>query len=94
MGHGLKSAEFLMASRMADAAGGDADALFDLGVATLVVGCAVGLLVLAVTPAGEAFPAQLAGVLAAFAGMGAGSLAPQWLADVRTPHRLLAVDPA
>ena len=30
---------------------------------------------------GEAFPGQLAGLLAAFAGMLFGSLAPQWLAD-------------
>jgi len=62
-------------------------------VAAVLLGIGVWLLFLAL-PWGEAFPAQLAGVLAAFAGMGAGSLAPQWLADVRTPHRLLAVDPA
>ena len=35
---------------------------------------------------GAAFPAQLAGVLAAFAGMAAGSLAPQWLDNIHTPH--------
>ena len=40
---------------------------------------------------GEAFPAQLAGLLASLAGMVAGSLAPQWLANVRTPHRPIAV---
>ena len=33
MGHSLKSAVFLMESRIADAAAGNADALFDLGVA-------------------------------------------------------------
>ncbi len=32
-----------------------------------------------ITPWGEAFPGQLAGLLAAFVGMVAGSLAPQWL---------------
>lgn len=40
-------------------------------------------------PWGEAFPAQLAGVLAAMAGMVLGSLLPQWWADTRTPHRPL-----
>ena len=39
------------------------------------------------------FPAQLAGLLASFAGMVAGSLAPQWVSNTRTPHRPLAVDP-
>lgn len=38
-------------------------------------------------PWGEAFPAQLAGVLAAMLGMVAGSLLPQWVANTRTPHR-------
>jgi uncharacterized protein len=33
MGNSLKSAEFLMESRMADAARGDVNALFDLGIA-------------------------------------------------------------
>lgn len=33
MGNSLKSATFLMESRIADAACGDADALYDLGVA-------------------------------------------------------------
>ncbi len=32
MGNSLKSAQFLMESRMADAAAGDAQALFELGV--------------------------------------------------------------
>lgn len=43
---------------------------------------------------GEAFPAQLAGVLAAAFGMVAGSLLPQWVSDTRTPHRMLTVGPA
>jgi SSS family solute:Na+ symporter len=62
-------------------------------VAAVLLGVGVWLVFLAL-PWGEAFPAQLAGVLAAFAGMFAGSLAPQWLADRRVPHRLLSVDPA
>lgn len=33
MGNSFKSAQFLMESRLADAAAGDVDALFDLGVA-------------------------------------------------------------
>lgn len=33
MGNSLKSAQFLIESRMADAAGGNADALYDLGIA-------------------------------------------------------------
>jgi len=33
MGHSIKNAIFLMESRIADAADGDADALFELGVA-------------------------------------------------------------
>jgi len=62
-------------------------------VAAVVLGIGVWLLFLA-TPWGAVFPAQLAGVLAAFAGMVVGSLAPQWLANTRTPHRPLAIDPA
>ena len=41
------------------------------------------------TPAGEQFPAQLAGVLAALAGMLIGSLGPQGIADRRAPHHRL-----
>ncbi|HEU0066262.1 MAG TPA: hypothetical protein VFQ57_03380 [Sphingomonas sp.] len=33
MGNSLKSAQFLMESRMADAAAGDVNALYDLGIA-------------------------------------------------------------
>jgi len=32
MGNSIKTAQFLIDSRLADAAGGDADALYDLGV--------------------------------------------------------------
>ena len=46
MGNSLKSAEFLMASRLADAAGGDVNALYDLGVSysTGTAGCAIDLI--------------------------------------------------
>ena len=60
-------------------------------VAAVVLGIAVWVLMLA-TPWGEVFPAQLAGLLASIAGMVIGSLAPQWLRNVHTPHRPLAVD--
>lgn len=53
-----------------------------LGILVWVVGLA--------TPMGAVFPAQLAGVLAALAGMLAGSLLPQWLADTRAPHQPVA----
>ncbi len=47
-----------------------------------------GWLALQLTPAGEAFPAQLAGVLLAFVGMAAGSLLPQRVTDRRgSTHR-------
>lgn len=42
------------------------------------------------TPAGEAFPAQLAGVLAALVGMLAGSLGPQAIANRHAGHHKLA----
>jgi Na+/proline symporter len=41
------------------------------------------------TPAGEEFPAQLAGVLAAFTGMVAGSLGPQAIANRHAGHHKL-----
>ena len=43
-----------------------------------------------VTPAGEEFPAQLAGVLAALAGMLIGSLGPQAIANRHAGHHKLA----
>jgi len=57
-------------------------------VASVVLGIGAWLLFLG-TPWGTAFPAQLAGVLAAFVGMVGGSLAPQWLASIHTPHRAI-----
>jgi SSS family solute:Na+ symporter len=42
------------------------------------------------TPAGEAFPAQLAGLIAGFAGMLAGSLGPQAIRNASASHRKLA----
>ena len=62
-------------------------------VAAVVLGIGTWLLFLGM-PWGKEFPAQLAGLLASFGGMVAGSLAPQWVSNTRTPHRPLAVDPA
>ncbi len=56
---------------------------------SIVLGCLSWLLLLA-TPAGEEFPAQLAGVLAAVVGMVIGSLGPQALRDTRASHHKLA----
>ena len=47
----------------------------------MALGIGVWLLFVASPMLNEAFPQQLAGVLAALAGMVAGSLAPQWLPD-------------
>ena len=46
MGNGLKSAQFLINSRLADAAGGDTDALYDLGICyqTGTAGVAIDLI--------------------------------------------------
>ena len=57
-------------------------------IAAVVLGIGVWLLFLG-TSWGEVFPAQLAGVLSAFAGMVVGSLAPQAIRDTRIPHRLI-----
>ena len=62
-------------------------------MAAVVLGIGVWLLFLAL-PWSAVFPAQLAGVLASAFGMVAGSLAPQWVANERTPHRPLATGPA
>ena len=61
-------------------------------VASVTLGVGVWLLFLG-TPLGVDFPAQLAGVLSAAVGMVAGSLAPQWVSNTRTPHRPLATAP-
>ena len=51
-------------------------------IASVAAGIAVWVLCMPqVSPLGEAFPGQLAGLLAALVGMVAGSLAPQWLAN-------------
>ena len=57
-------------------------------IAAVVLGIGVWLLFLG-TSMGEVFPAQLAGVLSAFAGMVVGSLAPQLIRDTRIAHRLI-----
>ncbi|SIR64625.1 sodium:solute symporter family protein [Pseudacidovorax sp. RU35E] len=58
-------------------------------VAAVLLGVGVWLAGLAL-PWGAVFPAQLAGVLASAAGMVVGSLMPQWVANRRMPHRMLA----
>jgi len=57
-----------------------------------ILSIALGLstwLLLLMTPAGEEFPAQLAGVLASLAGMLIGSLAPQVLKNKHGAHHVL-----
>ena len=62
-------------------------------IVSITLGLAVWLLLLA-TPAGAAFPAQLAGVLAAALGMVAGSLAPQRLKNRHGSHHRVVGLPA
>jgi len=50
-------------------------------LAAVVLGLGTWLFFIATPPLAEAFPQQLAGLLASLAGMVAGSLAPQWLAN-------------
>jgi len=59
-------------------------------LAAIALGIGIWIAGLAM-PWGEVFPAQLAGLLGSLFGMVAGSLAPQWLSNVRTPHRPIAV---
>jgi len=54
----------------------------------ITAGLAVWLILL-LTPAGEAFPAQLAGVLASLAGMLIGSTLPQAIRNQKAPHHAL-----
>jgi Na+/proline symporter len=58
-------------------------------LASILLGLGVWLLFLA-TPAGEQFPAQLAGVIAGLAGMLVGSLAPQAIRNSHGSHHRLA----
>ncbi len=59
--------------------------------ALLSIACGIaGWLVLMGTPWGQVFPAQLGGVLAAFAGMLLGSLAPQAVRNVHGTHQAVA----
>ncbi|MFN4996481.1 MAG: sodium:solute symporter family protein [Burkholderiales bacterium] len=57
-------------------------------ILSIVFGLSTWLLLL-MTPAGEEFPAQLAGVLASLAGMLIGSLAPQVLKNKHGAHHVL-----
>ncbi|MFY8104464.1 MAG: sodium:solute symporter family protein [Ramlibacter sp.] len=50
-------------------------------LASVVLGLGTWLFFIATPPLAEAFPQQLAGLIGAFAGMVAGSLAPQWVAN-------------
>jgi SSS family transporter len=59
-------------------------------VFSIVLGILAWVLFLA-TPAGDAFPAQLAGLLCAGVGMVLGSLGPQALRDQRASHHKLVV---
>ena len=56
-------------------------------IAAIVGGIAVWLVFMN-TPLGEAFPAQLAGVLAAALAMVVGSLGPQWISNTTAPRRV------
>jgi SSS family transporter len=56
---------------------------------SIVLGLVTWLFLL-LTPAGEVFPAQLAGVLASLAGMLLGSLGPQMIANQHGSHHKLA----
>ena len=58
-------------------------------VFAIVLGLSAGLLFLA-TPAGEEFPAQLAGVLASLTGMLLGSLGPQAIRNQHASHHKLS----
>ncbi len=56
---------------------------------SIVLGLVTWVLFLA-TPAGEAFPAQLAGLVASFVGMLVGSLGPQAIRNAHASHHKLA----
>jgi SSS family solute:Na+ symporter len=58
-------------------------------VFSIVLGLLTWILFLA-TPAGEEFPAQLAGILAALLGMLAGSLGPQGIQNSHASHHAVA----
>jgi SSS family solute:Na+ symporter len=58
-------------------------------VLSLLLGIAAWLMCIA-TPLGEAFPAQLAGLLGAMVGMLVGTLGPQCISDTRGRHYSLA----
>ncbi len=61
---------------------------------SLVAGIGVWLLYFPqISPLGEYFPGQLAGLLAALAGMVFGSLAPQWVENRQDSHRHLVGTP-
>ena len=61
-----------------------------LGAAVAIVLGLMTWLLFLLTPAGEQFPAQLAGVLASLAGMLIGSLGPQAIRNRHAAHHKLA----
>lgn len=63
-------------------------------IAAVVLGLGVWLLFMAMPGWGEAFPQQLAGLLAAFGGMVAGSLLPQWIDNRQDAVVHYETDPA
>ena len=63
-------------------------------VAAVVLGLGVWLLFMTIPSWGEAFPQQLAGLLAAFGGMVAGSLLPQWIDNRQDAVVHYETDPA
>jgi len=63
-------------------------------LAAVTLGIGVWVLFMVVPGWAEAFPQQLAGVLAALLGMVAGSLTPQWISDRRDAVVIYEADPA
>lgn len=62
-------------------------------VCAVVLGIGVWVVFMLTPMLNQAFPQQLAGVLAAVFGMVAGSLAPQWMRNTRAPHhRVMGVE--
>ena len=62
-------------------------------ICAVVLGIGVWVVFMLTPMLNQAFPQQLAGVLAAVFGMVAGSLAPQWMRNTRAPHhRVMGVE--
>ncbi len=61
-------------------------------IASIVAGIGVWLIFMKMPGWDAAFPQQLAGLVAAFVAMIAGSLAPQWIAHRQSPHHYITED--